>query len=408
MANNSKKYVSLTRLQTFLDNLKTTFSSIGHKHKTSDLTDYTVDSSLSSTSANPVQNKVLDAEFEAIATGMNALETAIDGKADSTHNHDSAYAAKTHNHDGIYATATHNHDSKYDSKGSAAAVQENLDTVSDALDAHTTNSDIHFTASERTKLSGIAAGAQVNTVTGVKGGSESTYRTGNINITKANIGLGNVDNTADSAKSVKYATSAGSATSATKATQDASGNVITTTYETKTDASAKLTEAKTYADSAAAQVKNDLLNNAGEAYDTLKELGDLIDDNKDAIDALNDVASGKANAVHTHAISDVSGLQTALDGKAASSHGTHVSFDSTNKPKMDGTAALALLLRLQEQTMFIQAELLRLNLIPIIAIQPSILLPLSVLIGMRRKLMQILHTLLVMQKRTRMLLAILL
>lgn len=31
-------------------------------------------------------------------------------------------------------------------------------------------------------------------VTGVKGSSESTYRTGDVNITKANIGLGNVDN----------------------------------------------------------------------------------------------------------------------------------------------------------------------------------------------------------------------
>lgn len=36
--------------------------------------------------------------------------------------------------------------------------------------------------------------------------------------TKSEMGLGNVDNTADSAKSVKYATSAGSATSASKAT----------------------------------------------------------------------------------------------------------------------------------------------------------------------------------------------
>lgn len=52
-------------------------------------------------------------------------------------------------------------------------------------------------------------------------------------VTKAQVGLGNVDNTADSAKSVKYATSAGSATtatSATKATQDANGNNIATTY----------------------------------------------------------------------------------------------------------------------------------------------------------------------------------
>ena len=39
-----------------------------------------------------------------------------------------------------------------------------------------------------------------------------------VNITKGNIGLGNVDNTADVNKSVKYATSAGSANTATKAT----------------------------------------------------------------------------------------------------------------------------------------------------------------------------------------------
>lgn len=41
---------------------------------------------------------------------------------------------------------------------------------------------------------------------------------------------------------------------------------------------------------------------------------------------------------HTHSISDVSGLQTALDGKAATSHGTHVTY-STTAPVMDGTAS---------------------------------------------------------------------
>lgn len=40
-------------------------------------------------------------------------------------------------------------------------------------------------------------------------------------------------------------------------------------------------------------VKNDLLNGAGAAYDTLKELGDLIDDNTDTLDALEIVAAGK-------------------------------------------------------------------------------------------------------------------
>ena len=47
---------------------------------------------------------------------------------------------------------------------------------------------------------------------------------------KSEVGLGNVDNTADSAKSVKYATSAGSAGSSTKATQDSAGQQINTTY----------------------------------------------------------------------------------------------------------------------------------------------------------------------------------
>lgn len=46
----------------------------------------------------------------------------------------------------------------------------------------------------------------ITAVTGVKGNSESTYRTGQVNITKGNIGLGNVDNTADANKNVLSAT----------------------------------------------------------------------------------------------------------------------------------------------------------------------------------------------------------
>ena len=67
-------------------------------------------------------------------------------------------------------------------------------------------------------------------VTGVKGSEETEYRRGNVNITKENIGLGNVDNTADSEKRVSYATSAGSADSATKASNDSANQKITSTY----------------------------------------------------------------------------------------------------------------------------------------------------------------------------------
>lgn len=67
--------------------------------------------------------------------------------------------------------------------------------------------------------------ASTGGVTGVKGEAESTYRKGNVNITKANIGLGNVDNTADSVKNVAMAV---------KATEDGNGNNIAATYATKT------------------------------------------------------------------------------------------------------------------------------------------------------------------------------
>ena len=45
-----------------------------------------------------------------------------------------------------------------------------------------------YTNADKTKLAGIEAGAQKNTVTGIKGNAESSYRTGNVNLTPANIG----------------------------------------------------------------------------------------------------------------------------------------------------------------------------------------------------------------------------
>ena len=89
---------------------------------------------------------------------------------------------------------------------------------------------------------GLASAGKVDDVKDVNGASIVTNKIAKLS--KAAVGLGNVDNTADANKSVKHATSADSATtatsantanSATKATQDASGNVITNTYATKTE-----------------------------------------------------------------------------------------------------------------------------------------------------------------------------
>lgn len=308
----AKKYASLETLRTFLDNIKTRYSLIGHKHTLSDITDYKVDSALSSTSTNPVQNKVLDAEFDAIAESMNALDLAIDGKANSSHTH-------------TIANVTN--------------LQSSLDAkvpTSRTVNGKVLSSNITLSASDVSAYSKSEIDSKLSTV-----------NTSITNITSGSTPVKEAEHaesadTATNATNANHATSADSATSATsatKATQDGNGKVISSTYETKSDATAKLTEAKTYADNAATKVKNDLLNGAGTAYDTLKELGDLIDDNVDAISALETVAAGKANATHSHAISDVTNLQSTLDGKAAKSHGTHVSY-STTAPVMDGTASV--------------------------------------------------------------------
>lgn len=54
--------------------------------------------------------------------------------------------------------------------------------------AATTSAAGLMSAEDKAKLNGIDTGAQVNTITGIKGNAEKSYRTGNVNLTPANIG----------------------------------------------------------------------------------------------------------------------------------------------------------------------------------------------------------------------------
>lgn len=51
--------------------------------------------------------------------------------------------------------------------------------------------------SDKSKLDSIAQGAQVNSITGIKGNAESNYRVGNVNITPDNIGASAINHTHD-------------------------------------------------------------------------------------------------------------------------------------------------------------------------------------------------------------------
>jgi phage-related tail fiber protein len=99
-----------------------------------------------------VQNKIIDAEFEAISVAMNALEDAIDKKSDTSHAHDDKYYTESEIDTKLASKSdtTHKHDDLYDAKGAAAAVQKNLNAVSDTLGGHTGNANIHVTTDNKT------------------------------------------------------------------------------------------------------------------------------------------------------------------------------------------------------------------------------------------------------------------
>lgn len=96
--------------------------------------------------------------------------------------------------------------------------------------AHITDTVKHITANERAKwneasdkVAKIETGAQVNKVTGIKGNAESAYRTGNVNLTPANIGAAASGHTHSNYTSAVTTTGAGNAVTAI--TQ--SGNTLT-------------------------------------------------------------------------------------------------------------------------------------------------------------------------------------
>lgn len=81
------------------------------------------------------------------------------------------------------------------------AVKAKLDLKVDKVSGKQLSTE-DYSTSEKAKLLGIEVGAQVNTVTSVAG------RTNAVVLTKADVGLGSVDNTSDASKPVSTATQA--------------------------------------------------------------------------------------------------------------------------------------------------------------------------------------------------------
>ena len=214
----------------------------------------------------------------------------LDAKADENHNHDDAYYTETEIDTKLASKSdtTHKHDSLYDSKGSADI----------ALDSAKSYTD--------TKTSGLASTTVVDNKISTHNASTSAHNDIRDLISGLTTRLNTLANSDDT-------------------TLDQMGEVVAYIKNNKS-----LIDGITTSKVNVSDIVNNLTTNASNKPLSAAQ-GVAI---KGLIDALQAELDS-----HTHAIADVSGLQSALDGKAASSHGTHVSYSST-KPVMDGTASV--------------------------------------------------------------------
>lgn len=69
-----ESFVSSRRLKSFLNEIRAIFAPMTHTHKLSDIKDYTVDTTLSSTSNNPISNKTVKTEFDKLSDSKTQIK----------------------------------------------------------------------------------------------------------------------------------------------------------------------------------------------------------------------------------------------------------------------------------------------------------------------------------------------
>lgn len=132
-------------------------------------------------------------------------------------------------------------------------------------------------------------------VTGVKGSAETEYRLGQVNITKANIGLGNVDNTSDADKPVSTAQQA-------ELDKKADASDVTSKLALKADASDVTSKLALKADKSEIPDVTNFIT---------KAVNDLVNYyTKAQIDTKVEALEGKISAIPKFAISVVDDLPT--------------------------------------------------------------------------------------------------
>ena len=277
-------------------------------------TNVTVDSSLSSTSTNPVQNKVVNSALSnKVSTSRTvngkALSSNItldysDVGADKSGSASSALTSAKAYSDTNLGTAKSYTDTKIGNLINGAP--ETMDTLKEVADAIAEHKEV-------TDALNAAIGNKVDKVSG-KGLSTNDYTTAEKN-KLSGIATGAEVNQNAFSKVVVGSTTVEADTKTDTLTLVAGSNVTITPDATN--------------DKITISSANTTYVGAGADLGLVKTGGDVTIES--GVITVNDNS-------HHHTIANVTGLQSALDGKAAASHGTHVTY-STTAPLANGTAS---------------------------------------------------------------------
>ena len=243
-------------------------------------------------------------------------------------------------------------------------IQENVESVTDSLSSHIENTDVHFTAVERTKLAGIATGAEVNqnAFSNIKVGTTTVAadtKTDTIEFVGSNVTI-TPDATndkvtfavADGSTSAKGVVQLTNSTSSTSTTTAATPSSVKSAYDLANTAKTNAATAQTRADSAysLAESKVDSLSDLGitATATELNYVNGVTSNIQDQLNGKQATITGGATTItgsnlttNRALISNGSGkvtvsavtstelgyldgvtsaIQTQLNGKAASSH----------------------------------------------------------------------------------------
>jgi len=115
------------------------------------------------------------------------VNTLLNGKSDTSHNHDSAYASRTHNHDAVYANKIHQHDGADVILSNSNDVDTEIGTIEDditSLNNSITNlEEVFFTTITPSAIT------SASTWTNVNNGKIRLHRVGNICIASGGFQL---------------------------------------------------------------------------------------------------------------------------------------------------------------------------------------------------------------------------